>query len=140
MLPNASAKVLLFSELCKSWYHFFTPKMHYFTKISTLECIILHKIAFLNALFYYLARFKKVATSQTSKMCSETYFLVSGKREKRCNINFLPRKLAYVRNIWTTLLYILNTCAKLIPYSGEKDFFLCIFFAFFQSFGRVVSF
>ena len=36
-------------------------------------------------------------TEKTSKMCSETYFLVSGKREKRCNINFLPRKLAYIR-------------------------------------------
>ena len=46
---------------------------------------------------YQLANFKKAATSQTSKMCSETYFLVSGKREKRCNINFLPQKLAYVR-------------------------------------------
>ena len=30
-------------------------------------------------------------------MCSETYFLVSGKREKRSNINFLPKKLAYLR-------------------------------------------
>ncbi len=92
---------------------FFTIRMHYFTKISVLECIILQKIAFLNALFYYLARFwhttfathrvsklanfKKAATSRTSKMCSETYFLVSGKREKRSNLNFLPRKLAYVR-------------------------------------------
>ena len=36
-------------------------------------------------------------TEKASKMCSETYFLVSGKREKRCNINFLPQKLAYIR-------------------------------------------
>ena len=59
-------------------------------------------------------------TEKTSKMCSETYFLVSGKREKRSNINFLSQKLAYVRNIWTTLLYILNTCAKRTPYWGKE--------------------
>jgi hypothetical protein len=29
----------------KSWYHIFTLKMHYFTKTSVLECIILHRIA-----------------------------------------------------------------------------------------------
>ena len=59
-------------------------------------------------------------TEKASKMCSETYFLVSGKREKRSNINFLSQKLAYVRNIWTTLLYILNTCAKRTPYWGKE--------------------
>ena len=31
-------------------------------------------------------------TEKASKMCSETYFLVSGKREKRSNINFLSLK------------------------------------------------
>lgn len=45
------AKVLHFFELCKSWHHFFTLKMHYFAKIKTLECIILQNTTFQNALF-----------------------------------------------------------------------------------------
>ena len=69
---------------CKSWYHIFTPKMHYFTKISTLECIILRTIRLFKRLILLSCAF-------------QTYFLVSGKRENRCNINFRPRKLAYLR-------------------------------------------
>ena len=105
-MQSTPKRVLFFwimQELVPLFYHqnalFYKNqrfRMHYFTKNCLLKRLILLSCAF------------------------QTYFLVSGIREKRCNINFPPQKLAHVRNIWTTLLYILNTWAKLIPYSGGK--------------------
>ena len=40
---KCAAKVLLFFELCKSWYYFFTIRMHYFTTLDLLDYEILPK-------------------------------------------------------------------------------------------------